>query len=133
MVNNSSSQSRPQIFIVGGGFAGIEVAKSLAGAPVDVTLVDRRNYHLFQPLLYQVATATLSPAEIAAPIRSVVRDVKNCRVLLAKVRGIDLVAKRVIFEDVAVPYDWIVLAAGATHSYFGHDEWDASRAWIKND
>jgi NADH:ubiquinone reductase (H+-translocating) len=121
--NTNKSKLLPRIFIVGGGFGGIEVARQLANLPVEVTIVDRRNYHLFQPLLYQVATATLSPADIAAPIRSVVRDIENCRVVLAKVRGVDLKAKRLLFKIVAVPYDWLILAAGATHSYFGHDEW----------
>ena len=113
----------PRVLIVGGGFGGIEVARRLRDSHVQTTIIDKRNYHLFQPLLYQVATATLSPADIAAPIRSVVRDVNNCRVVLAKVRGVDLKAKHLNFEKVSVSYDYLVLAAGATHSYFGHDEW----------
>ena len=120
-----------KVLIVGGGFGGIEVARKLRGLPVQVTIIDRRNYHLFQPLLYQVATATLSPADIAQPIRKVIREVENCRVVLAKARGVDLKAKRITFEKVAVPYDWLVLAAGATHSYFGHDEWATSAPGLK--
>jgi len=120
-----------KVLIVGGGFGGIEVARKLRGLPVQVTIIDRRNYHLFQPLLYQVATATLSPADIAQPIRKVIREVENCRVVLAKARGVDLKAKRITFEKVAVPYDWLVLAAGATHSYFGNDEWATSAPGLK--
>ncbi len=118
-----SEQRRPRVLIVGGGFGGIQVARKLRGLPLDVTIVDRRNHHLFQPLLYQVATATLSPADIAAPIRALVRDVENCRVVLAKARGVDLRKRQLLFERGAVEYDWLVLAAGATHSYFGHEEW----------
>jgi len=120
-----------RVLIVGGGFGGIEVARKLRGLPVQVTILDRRNYHLFQPLLYQVATATLSPADIAASIRSVVSDIENCRVVLAKVRGVDLKAKRLNFERISTPYDWLVLAAGATHSYFGHDEWAVNAPGLK--
>lgn len=118
-----SDSKLPRVLIVGGGFGGIEVARRLKDSPVQVTIIDQKNYHLFQPLLYQVATATLSPSDIAAPIRSVVRDLHNCRVLLAKVRGVDLKAKQLNFEKVSVSYDWLVLAAGATHSYFGHEDW----------
>ncbi len=123
---------KARVFIVGGGFAGVEAARVLARSNAQVTLIDRRNYHLFQPLLYQVATAILSPADIASPIRSVLRDVANCRVVLAKVRGIDLQRKRLLFERVAVEYDWLILAAGATHSYFGKDEeWSALAPGLK--
>ncbi|OJY38223.1 MAG: FAD-dependent oxidoreductase [Rhizobiales bacterium 65-9] len=109
--------------IVGGGFGGIEAARALARAPVDVTLVDRHNYHCFQPLLYQVATAALSPAEIAWPIRSVVRRQPNLTVLMATATGVDADARRVFVGEHALPYDYLALATGATHSYFGHDEW----------
>jgi NADH dehydrogenase len=109
--------------IVGGGFAGLEAAKALADAPVRVTVVDRRNHHLFQPLLYQVATAVLSPADIAQPIRSVLRGQENADVLLAKVTAIDPIAKVVELEEGRLPYDFLILAAGANHAYFGHDEW----------
>src|SRR3982750_424757 len=106
-----------RVVIVGGGFAGIEAAKALAKAPVEVTLVDRRNHHVFQPLLYQVATASLSPADISAPIRAILRGQTNCRVVLAEITGIDLARKRIEFERGAVAYDYLILAAGATHSY----------------
>ena len=115
--------TRPRVLIVGGGFAGLAAAKALARAPVAVTILDRRNHHVFQPLLYQVATASLSPADISAPIRSVVRDQENCEVALAPVTAVDVVNRRVIFEAGWVNYDYLILAAGATHAYFGHDEW----------
>ena len=111
------------MLIVGGGFAGLEAAKALADAPVAVTLIDRRNHHVFQPLLYQVATASLSPAEISAPIRSVLRKQANCEVALAEVAGVDVARRRLLFASGHVGYDYLVLAAGATHAYFGHDEW----------
>jgi len=117
------SQSLPQVFIVGGGFAGLAAAKALAKAPVEVTLIDRRNHHVFQPLLYQVATASLSPAEISAPIRSIVRRQQNCQVVLAEVVGVDVVNRRLLLEGGHVSYDYLILATGATHAYFGHDEW----------
>jgi NADH:ubiquinone reductase (H+-translocating) len=115
--------SLPRVIIVGGGFAGLSAAKALAGAPADVTLVDRRNHHVFQPLLYQVATASLSPADISAPIRSVLRDQTNCQVVLAEVTAVDLASRRLLFDAADMPYDYLVLAAGATHAYFGHDDW----------
>jgi NADH dehydrogenase len=113
----------PRVFIVGGGFAGLAAAKALAGAPVDLTIFDRRNHHVFQPLLYQVATASLSPADISAPIRSVVRGQQNCEVVLAEVDGVDIPGKRLLVGNGQVGYDYLVLAAGATHAYFGHEEW----------
>ncbi|HEY7118698.1 MAG TPA: NAD(P)/FAD-dependent oxidoreductase [Tepidisphaeraceae bacterium] len=127
----SSSPHRPRVFIVGGGFAGIAAAKRLAKAPVDVTLVDRRNHHVFQPLLYQVATAALSPADIAAPIRSIVRNLPNCRVVLAKIRGVDPARRRLLMTGGEVEYDYLILAAGATHSYFGHDEYASIAPGLK--
>ncbi len=117
------SQARPEVVIVGGGFAGLYTARALRGAPVHVTIADRRNHHLFQPLLYQVATAALNPADIAAPIRSVFRGWPNVSVVLAEAVGIDLAAKKLLLADGELPYDYLVLATGATHSYFGHDEW----------
>jgi NADH dehydrogenase len=117
------SQARPEVVIVGGGFAGLYTARALRGAPVHVTIADRRNHHLFQPLLYQVATAALNPADIAAPIRSVFRGWPNVSVVLAEAVGIDLAAKKLMLADGELPYDYLVLATGATHSYFGHDEW----------
>jgi NADH dehydrogenase len=110
--------------IIGGGFAGIHAAKSLAHLPVDVTVVDRSNHHLFQPLLYQVALAVLSPADIAQPIRSILRKQKNADVLMEEVVGIDTANRRVVLRSgTTLAYDYLALAAGATHSYFGHDDW----------
>jgi NADH dehydrogenase len=117
------SRERPNVVIIGAGFGGIEAAKSLRGAPVDVTLVDRQNYHCFQPLLYQVATAALSPADIAWPIRHILRRQQNVTVFMAEVTGVDLANQRVQIAGEPIAYDYLVLATGATHSYFGHDEW----------
>ena len=121
---DASPERRPHVVIVGAGFAGLEAAKRLLRAPVDITLIDRRNYHLFQPLLYQVATAALSPADIAVPIRGVLHAGRHAslRVLLEQVIGIDLEAKRVLTRDAApTGYDYLVLATGSEYSYFGHD------------
>jgi NADH:quinone reductase (non-electrogenic) len=117
------SDTRAEIVIVGGGFGGLYAARALGNAPVHVTIVDRRNHHLFQPLLYQVATAALNPADIAAPIRSVLRGRRNVSVVLAEAVSVDVAAKKLILADGELPYDHLVLATGATHSYFGHDEW----------
>ncbi len=114
---------RPRVVIVGGGFGGLEAAKALASAPVDVLLVDRRNHHLFQPLLYQVATAALSPADVAWPIRRILRRQRNARVLMAEVTGIDAARREVLLGARREPYDFLIVASGATHSWFGHDEW----------
>ncbi len=113
----------PRIVIVGGGFGGLAAAKALAHAPAEVVLVDRQNHHLFQPLLYQVATAALSPADIAWPIRRILRHQSNAQVLMAEVTGIDIERKQVLTGTRAEPYDYLVLASGATHAYFGHDDW----------
>jgi NADH dehydrogenase len=118
-----NSKSLPRVFIVGGGFAGLSAAKALAGAPAEVTVIDRRNHHVFQPLLYQVATASLSPADISAPIRSVLRNQENCQVVLGEVTGIDVAKKRIEFVNGYAEYDYLILASGATHAYFGHDQW----------
>jgi NADH:ubiquinone reductase (H+-translocating) len=115
--------ARPRVVILGGGFAGLYAARALKRAPVDVTVVDRRNYHLFQPLLYQVATAALNPSDIAAPIRHVLRRQRNCRVLLAEATAVDVPGRRVVLADGEMPYDYLIVATGATHSYFGHDAW----------
>jgi NADH dehydrogenase len=117
------SDPRPHVVILGGGFGGLYAAKALRHAPVRVTLVDRRNHHVFQPLLYQVATAGLNPADIAAPIRSVLRDQDNAAVILAEARSIDAIGKRVVLADGEISYDYLIVATGATHSYFGHDDW----------
>jgi NADH:ubiquinone reductase (H+-translocating) len=122
---------RPRVVIVGAGFGGLEAAKALAGKPLDVTVIDRRNYHLFQPLLYQVATAALSPAEIAAPIRGILRGAKNCAVVMARVTGVDLAKQNVVTDRGAHPYDYLILATGARHAYFGHDEWEAAAPGLK--
>jgi NADH dehydrogenase len=122
---------RPKIVVVGAGFGGIEAARSLAKSPVDVTIVDRQNHHCFQPLLYQVATAALSPADVAWPIRHIFRHQVNATVLMAQVVGVDT-ARRVVHTDaVQLPYDYLVLATGATHSYFGHDEWAEAAPGLK--
>jgi NADH:ubiquinone reductase (H+-translocating) len=122
-----------RVVIVGGGFGGLRAAKAFAEAPVRVTLVDRRNHHLFQPLLYQVATAALSPADIAQPIRSVLRGQPNLEVILADVEAIDVAAKEVVLDEDAgrLPYDYLILAAGANHAYFGHDEWAPNAPGLK--
>src|SRR3954451_4655106 len=122
---------RPRVVIVGAGFGGLTTAKGLAKAPVDVILVDQHNYHLFQPLLYQVATAALSPADIAAPIRAIVGRQNNVSVILAKVSGIDKEARQVVAGTLRVPFDYLVLATGAQHAYFGHGEWEAYATGIK--
>jgi NADH:ubiquinone reductase (H+-translocating) len=115
---------RPRVVIVGGGFGGIHAAQSLAHMNVDVTVVDRRNHHIFQPLLYQVALAVLSPANIAEPIRTILRKQRNAEVLMDEVTGIDVAARKVTLGSGArVAYDYLVLATGASHSYFGHDDW----------
>jgi NADH dehydrogenase len=118
-----SEARRPEVVIVGGGFGGLYTARALRRAPVHVTIVDRRNHHLFQPLLYQVATAALNPADIAAPIRSVFRGWPNVSVLLAEAVAVDLQTKTLVLADGTLSYDYLVLATGATHSYFGHEEW----------
>jgi NADH dehydrogenase len=122
----------PHVVIVGGGFGGLEAARELRYAPVRVTLIDRSNHHLFQPLLYQVATAGLSPAEISAPIRGVLRDQVNAEVFLAEVTGVDVAGKRVLLGDDSMEYDYLILATGARHSYFGHDEWEAYAPGLKS-
>jgi len=114
---------RPRVVIVGGGFAGLNAAKGLADVPVEVSLYDRNNYHLFQPLLYQVASAVLSPAEIAEPIRKILSKQRNCRVYLKDIEDIDLQQRVVRYTGGATRFDYLILAAGATHSYFGNDAW----------
>lgn len=116
--------SVPKVVIVGGGFAGLSAARALGEAPVDVTLIDRRNHHVFQPLLYQVAAALLSPADIASPIRWILRRHRNIRVLMAEVARIDAPGRQIVLDDGAtIPYDYAIVAPGASHAYFGHDDW----------
>jgi NADH:ubiquinone reductase (H+-translocating) len=128
--------TRPRVVVIGAGFAGLNAAKALANAPVDVTVVDRKNHHTFQPLLYQVALAVLSPAEIASPVRTVLRRAANTEVLLGEVKGFDL-QKRLVYlgnallDDLALPYDYLIVAAGATHAYFGHPEWEEFAPGLK--
>ena len=146
--------ANPRVVIVGGGFGGLTAAAAVARLPVSVTLIDKKNHHTFQPLLYQVATAGLSPGEIAAPIRGVLRHYKNVSVLMAEVGGFDLAKRRVKLSDATgksppcrsnsgsdkdgatttdldIEYDYLIVAAGATHSYFGHDEWAAAAPGLK--
>jgi len=119
------------VVVIGGGFAGINAAKALSGKPVKVTVVDRKNHHTFQPLLYQVALAVLSPAEIASPIRSVMKRARNVQVLLGEVTGFDLEKHVVHIGDINLGYDYLIIAAGATHAYFGHPEWEEIAPGLK--
>src|SRR5437660_2852514 len=120
-----------RVVIVGGGFGGLRAALALRKLPVEVTVVDRRNFHLFQPLLYQVATGGLSPGEIASPLRVVLRKHQNTQVLLGEVVDLDVENRCVILRDGAIPYDWLVVATGATHHYFGNDQWEALAPGLK--
>jgi len=122
----------PHVIIVGGGFGGLKAARELRHAPVRITLIDKSNHHLFQPLLYQVATAGLSPADIAAPIRGVLGSQANTEVLLGEVTGVDLNAREVVVKDRRIRYDYLVIATGSTHSYFGHEEWEKYAPGIKS-
>jgi len=147
MSTQNPSRRTPHVVIVGGGFGGLDAARALAGAPVRVTVIDRFNYHLFQPLLYQVATASLSPGDIASPIRWILRHQANVKVLLANVTGIDVAGRRVLLEPrstlatqeqsstsagiEAVAYDYLIVAAGSAHAYFGHSEWQARAPGLK--
>jgi NADH dehydrogenase len=122
----------PHVVIIGGGFGGLAAARTLRHADVRVTLLDRRNHHVFQPLLYQVATATLSPSDIAAPIRWILRHVSNVRVLLAEASRIDVNARRVGLTDgIALDYDWLIVATGSRHAYFGHPDWEPNAPGLK--
>jgi NADH dehydrogenase len=132
-MTDQTATRRPHVVILGGGFAGLYAAKALRRAPVRVTVVDRRNHHLFQPMLYQVATAGLNPSDIASPIRSILRGSKNTEVLLAEASEVDVAARTVHFTDgTAVSYDYLIVATGARHSYFGHDEWEPLAPGLKS-
>ncbi|HEY1910496.1 MAG TPA: FAD-dependent oxidoreductase, partial [Vicinamibacterales bacterium] len=120
-----------QVVILGGGFGGLNAARAFAGANVGVTLIDHHNYHLFQPLLYQVATASLSPGDVASPIRWILRRQKNVEVLLAEAREIDPVNKRVVLDRGSIAYDDLIVATGAAHSYFGQPEWEPRAPGLK--
>ena len=133
MTGARETRKLPHVLILGGGFAGLYAAKALRNVPVRVTVVDRRNHHLFQPMLYQVATAGLNPSDIASPIRSILRGSRNTEVLLAEVRDVDVDARTVRFTDGATcGYDYLVVATGARHSYFGHDEWEPLAPGLKS-
>ena len=132
LVSPGSTASQPHVVIVGAGFGGLTAAKRLATAAVEVTLIDRENHHLFQPLLYQVATASLSPAEIAWPVRGLVRRQRNTRVLLGEVTGVDRERHVVNMAEREIPYDFLVLATGATHAYFGNDGWAVHAPGLKS-
>jgi NADH dehydrogenase len=126
-----TSEATPRVVIVGAGFGGLNAAQALAKTPVRITVIDQKNFHTFQPLLYQVATAGLSPGEIAAPIRSILRSHKNIEVLMAEVTGFDLDQRRVETAEGSIPYDYLIVAAGASHAYFGHDDWEPYAPGLK--
>src|SRR4051794_18099409 len=128
----SPSRKPPQVIIIGAGFGGLEAAKKLSCKDVSVTVIDRTNYHLFQPLLYQVATAALSPADIGAPVRGILSRCKNMNVVLAEVMSIDVNARKVIMADGELDYDFLILATGARHSYFAHPEWERLAPGLKS-
>ena len=125
---------RPKVVIIGGGFAGIAAARAFKGEPLDVVVIDRTNHHVFQPLLYQVATATLAPSDIAVPIRWILRKQDNVRVVMGEVTAIDVEAKQVMLDDGAriESYDFLIVASGARHAYFGHDEWEPHAPGLKS-
>jgi NADH dehydrogenase len=127
-----TSEALPRVVIVGAGFGGLQAARALRNVPVQVTVIDRSNHHVFQPLLYQVATAALSPADIAAPIRSILRKQLHTSVILAEVTGVDAQGRRVLMHERSVPYDYLVVATGARHSYFGHDAWEPFAPGLKS-
>src|SRR5215471_17191497 len=126
------ARRQPRVIIVGAGFGGLEAAKKLACKDVSLTVIDRTNYHLFQPLLYQVATAALSPADIAAPVRAILSKCKNVEVILAEVEAVDVETRKVKTKDQIFQYDYLILATGARHSYFGHNEWERVAPGLKS-
>ena len=122
----------PKVVIVGAGFGGLWAAKALANKPVDVAVIDRKNHHVFQPLLYQVATAVLSPGEIASPIRRILHNARNIEVILGEVTGFENESCEVILEDgTRIKYDYLIVAGGAWHAYFGHDDWERAAPGLK--
>src|SRR5438128_149577 len=126
------AEKTPEVVIIGGGFGGLYAAKAFDGVPVNLTVLDRRNFHLFQPLLYQVATGGLSPANISAPLRDILKKQSNTRVLLAEVTSIDVHGKRVVLRDgEPIPYDYLIVAAGARHHYFGRPDWEPFAPGLK--
>src|SRR5579862_4507184 len=125
------AEKQHRVVIIGGGFGGLSAALKLKHAPVQVTLIDRCNYHLFQPLLYQVATGSLSPANIASPLRNILKRQKNVQVLLAEAIGVDAENHRVVLSDGAVDYDTLIVATGSSHQYFGHDDWEQFAPGLK--
>jgi NADH:ubiquinone reductase (H+-translocating) len=129
---NNQSPKKPHVVIIGAGFGGLQAAKKLARKNVRVTVIDRTNYHLFQPLLYQVATAALSPADIAAPVRAVLSKFKNVEVILAEVQSVDVEGRKVKTADLEFDYDYLILATGARHSYFGHNDWEKLAPGLKS-
>src|SRR5437868_10780441 len=128
----NTPEKKPHVVIVGAGFGGLEAAKKLACEDVRVTVIDRTNYHLFQPLLYQVAAAELSPADIAAPVRAILSKCRNTEVVLAEVQAVDVHSKRLTLADGEMSYDYLILATGARHSYFGHTEWEQLAPGLKS-
>jgi NADH dehydrogenase len=119
----AGSTGLPRVVITGAGFGGLEAAKALRHAPIELTVIDRQNHHCFQPLLYQVATAALSPGDVAWPIRHILASQRNTTVLMEEVRAIDVASRRVLTDEASIPYDYLIIATGATHSYFGHEAW----------
>lgn len=132
MTEQPSPERKSRVVIIGAGFGGLSAARALAKSPVDITLIDKHNYHLFQPLLYQIATAALSPAQIAQPIRAIVRKQKNCRTELGEVTGIDTERQVVFSRAGELPYDYLIVATGATHDYFGHNDWAKNAPGLKS-
>ena len=126
------SMDQPRVVIIGAGFGGLTAARALARAPVRLTVVDACNHHLFQPLLYQVATGALSPAEIARPIRAILGRQKNCEVTLREVTAIHTETNTIEFRDGTLEYDYLIVAAGARHDYFGHEDWERLAPGLKN-
>src|SRR5207248_8103963 len=127
-----AEEKLPRVVIVGAGFGGLEAAKKLACEKIQLIVIDRTNYHLFQPLLYQVATAALSPADIAAPVRAILHKCKNVEVMLAEVQSVDVNERIVHAGDLNLAYDYLILATGARHSYFGHPEWERLAPGMKS-